>query len=468
MNKIENTIFAITPIDGRYREKVEELSPYTSEAALIKARTEIEAKYLVALSDVGQIRPISENERQFLTELGSNIDESQILRVKELESVTNHDVKAVEYFLRETFEFTSLNDLTNFIHFGLTSEDINNLAIRLMLKRATHEVCVPALDLVIDALVEKANEYKFLPMLGRTHGQSAVGTTLGKEFANFAFRLNKQVRKLEGLQLEGKLNGAVGNYNAQVVASPEIDWLEFSERFVKSLGLEWNLATTQIDPYEDVIEILQCYQRINAVIGDFDQNMWLYIMLDYFTQQPKAGEIGSSTMPQKINPINFENSEGSADMANGYWDVLVRTLPYSRLQRDLTDSTKVRHIGSALALGLLMYKGTLEGLSRVAINTKQLSSDLNNNWAILAEAAQTLLRKADVPDAYKLLERVTKGKKLSQKDWVAWVEGLEIDKDIKARLRGLSPEKYIGNAPKITEMVIERINRSRQHLYQNG
>jgi len=453
---------AISPIDGRYREKVEDLAPYASEMALIKTRVEVEARYLVALSEVGLARPLTDQERETLINLGPNMTLPRAQRVKEIEATTRHDVKAMERAFREFVVGTSLEDVTEMIHFGLTSEDVNNLSYRLMLDRARKEICVPSLDQVVDGFTERARQYKGIPMLARTHGQPAIPTTLGKEMANIAVRLNRQVRKLEDVKLTGKLNGAVGNYNAHVLDAPEVDWITFSQRFVHGLGLEPNLFTTQINPYDDMIELFQALQRVNGVLLDVDQDMWRYISDDWFTQEVKKGEVGSSTMPQKVNPIDFENSEGNVQVANSIWEGMDRKLAVSRLQRDLSDSTTVRNVGVGLAYGLLAYRNTLAGLGRVHPNTELMQRKLNENWTILTEGVQTILRKAGEKDPYSMVATLSRGQRIGRDEWRSWINGLEIAGNVKTKLLELTPETYIGYAEKLTDMALEEIAQSRR------
>jgi len=455
------SLTAISPVDGRYREKVEELVPYASEMALFKTRVEVEATYLVFLSKESLIRPLTDQERETLINLGPNLTIDEVERIKKIEKTTRHDVKATERGIREFVAGTSLKDITEMVHFALTSEDVNNISYRLMFQRATREVCVPVLDKVVDGLVERARQYKGIPMLARTHGQPAVPTTLGKEIANVAVRLNGQVRKLGESRLTGKLNGAVGNYNAQLLAAPEVDWIAFSQKFVESLGLEPNLFTTQINPYEDVIELFQAFQRVNGVLLDFDQDTWRYISDDWFVQEVKKGEVGSSTMPQKVNPIDFENSESNLQTADFLFEGMGRKLAVSRLQRDLSDSSTVRNIGMAMAYGLLAYKNTLAGLARIRPNLEKIGEKLNENWVILTEGVQTVLRRADVEDPYSMVASLSRGQKIGKDEWQTWVSSLEIPLDAKAKLLKLTPETYIGEAEKLTEMALEEIAKSR-------
>jgi adenylosuccinate lyase len=331
-----------------------------------------------------------------------------------------------------------------------------------MLDRARTQIIVPALDQVTDEFVEKAKQYSQTPMLARTHGQPAVPTTLGKEMANIAVRINKQVRKLERARLTGKLNGAVGNFNAHSLAAPEIDWINFSLDFISSLGLEANLFTTQINSYDDVIEMLQIFQRINGVLLDIDQDMWRYISDDWFTQEVKKGEVSSSTMPQKVNPIDFENSEGNVQLANSIWEGMSRKLAVSRLQRDLSDSTTVRNVGTGLGYGLLAYRNTLTGLKRIHPNTNLIKEKLNENWAILTEGVQTVLRLAGEKDPYSMVAGLSRGQRIGQSEWQEWVEGLDVNDEVKRTLKDLTPETYIGYSEYLTEMALDEIANSRK------
>jgi len=453
---------AITPLDGRYRERIVELAPYVSEYGLIRTRFEIEAKYLVALSDVGLVRRLTAKERKTLDSFGASLKLKDAEEVKRIEAETRHDVKAMERAFRGMVEGTSLADLTEMIHLGLTSEDINNLAYRLMLKRASEEVCIPVLDSLVDELIDRAKKYKADPMLARTHGQAAVPTTVGKEIVVFAARLNGQVRELEGQQLTGKLTGAVGNFNALNLAYPEVDWMKFSSKFVESFGLVPNLTTTQINPYEDMIKYFQNYQRICGIIIDFDQDMWRYISDDWFIQEAKKGEVGSSTMPQKVNPIDFENSEGNLTMANGVFETLSRKLTISRLQRDLSDSTTVRNIATTLGFFLVGTKSVLSGLSRVRPNLEKISEGLNHDWSILTEGVQTQLRIAGTDDPYSLIASLTRGGHIDKERWQQWVDGLPIPDAQKASLKKLTPQTYTGLAVELTNRAIVEILASRK------
>lgn len=448
---------AISPIDGRYREKVKELAPYFSEAGLIRTRVEVEARYLVALSDIGVVRPLTTKERKKLESFGPQMRTKDVQRVKEIEDETKHDVKAMERVFRESVAGTSLEDITEMIHFGLTSEDVNNLSYRLMLDRANKGVMQPMLNKITDTLADRAEEYADITMLGRTHGQAAIPTTVGKEFVNTGMRLRRQIDEIEGEQLTGKLNGAIGNFSAHHLARPDIDWIAFSAEFVSSLGLEPNLYSTQINPYDDVISLFQAYQRVNNVLIDFDQDMWRYISDDWFVQEARKGEVGSSTMPQKVNPIDFENSEGNLGIANTMIEFFTRKLSISRLQRDLSDSTVIRNFGTVFAYQLLAYKNTLLGLSKVKPNEEQIQKALNHNWAILTEGVQTVLRTAGVENAYDLIKGLSRGQRIGPKEWKQWVSGLPVAEDVKKKLLALKPQNYLGFVHKLTEMGIDQI-----------
>lgn len=453
-----NELTAISPLDGRYREKVQELANYFSEFALIKTRLELETKYLVTLSEnTDLVRKLTGKEKQTLLNLSHNLTFKQAERVKEIEKTTRHDVKAMERAFREFLAGTSLQDVTEMIHFALTSEDINNLAHRLMISRAIKDVMLPAIGKAIDHLVKKAEENKGVIMLARTHGQPAVPTTLGKELVVFAKRLNEETRKLVKIGLTGKLSGAAGNFNAQALSAPEVNWITFSIKFVKNLGFKPNLSTTQINPYEDIIEIFQTFQRINGIILNLDQDIWRYISDNWFTQKAKKDEVGSSTMPQKVNPIDFENSEGNIQLASSIFEEMGRKLATSRLQRDLSDSTTIRNVGVAMSYSLLAYKNTLLGLGKIQPNQSAINEALNQNWSILTEGVQTLLRREKVKDPYSLIASLVRGKRINQEEWQNWVENLPIKNKLKEKLKNLTPLTYAGYAEKLTEMTITEI-----------
>lgn len=447
---------AITPLDGRYRSRIQELAPFVSEYALIKFRMEIEIKYLLFLSDAGITRKFTNDEKQLLQDYLDQTNIEDIQKVKEKENETRHDVKAMERTLRNMLSGTSLEDQIEMIHLGLTSEDINNIAYRLILIRGT-EVILKILNELIDELVMLAERNKDIPMLARTHGQPAVPTTIGKEISTFAIRLNRQVKKLEMQKLTGKLNGAVGNFNALQYVYQDTDWTEFSEKFISSFGLTPNLFTTQINQYDDVVEFLQIIQRINGIIIDLDQDMWRYISDEWFVQIAKKGEVGSSTMPQKVNPIDFENSEGNLVIAIGLMETMSRKLIISRLQRDLSDSTTVRNYGTFLAYSLLGYKSVITGLSRIQPDIQKIKTVLNNDWSTLSEGLQTLLRKNRYPDPYSFASTLLRGKHLDQTQWIKWVNESNFSEDVTKSLLDLTPENYIGLAVKLTERAIKEI-----------
>ncbi|MBI2621223.1 MAG: adenylosuccinate lyase [Candidatus Levybacteria bacterium] len=444
MKNLINTLNAISPIDGRYRNHVEELSDYSSEFAFIKYRTEIEIRYLIALSKIGIFRKLSNNEQKIFNKLIENLDIDEAEKVKDIEETTRHDVKAIEYYLKEKLSNTTLSDILEFIHFGLTSEDVNNLAIRLMLKDAIQIVILKKLQNLSKEILNQTNKYKKLPMLGRTHGQAALPTTLGKEFLVFYERINIELKILQAFKLKGKLNGAVGNYSALNFAYPKIDWRKFSKDFVTSFGLEVNQTTNQIAPYEDIIYIFQTLQRINGILLDFNQDMWRYISDGWLIQENKKGEIGSSTMPQKINPIMFENSEGNLIIANSLIEGFTSKLPLSRLQRDLSNSTISRNFGLTLAYCLLAYKNCLSGLLRIKVNENKIIDDLNSDWSILSEAVQIYLKKQGVKKGYEILKDLTRGEKMGRDDFLRMVDKLPLNKNQKDELKKLTPQNYIG------------------------
>lgn len=450
---------ALSSLDGRYRTQTAPLSTYLSEFSLIRVRIEVECSYLAALSKNGVIRELTASERKQLESLGPETSLEDVREIKNIEARLKHDVKAVEVYLREKLGQTSLADVVEMIHFGLTSEDINNIAYRLMLKRATENVIAPSLHTLLTKLSELAREYKSTPMLARTHGQPAIPTTLGKELAVFAARLSPQIGLLQKHTFAGKLSGAVGNYNAHLVAHETVDWIAFAKSFTEALGLSHNLITTQTNTYEDIITFFQTIQRINAILVDFDQDMWRYISDGWFIQKAKAEEVGSSTMPQKVNPIFFENSEGNLGLANSMIEFYVRKLPVSRLQRDLSDSTVIRTFGTCLGHSLLAYTATQEGLSRVKPNLKKIEDDLMRDWSVLAEAAQTILRKNGVADPYTLLKGLTRGEDINESGWKEIIKTLPVKDDIKKSLLSLSPKKYIGLAPQIVDQTLVEIQK---------
>lgn len=450
---------ALSPLDGRYLSKLQALAPFVSEHALIKTRFEIEAKYLLALESVGIVRLLTTQEKKQLSEFAKRVSLKVAEEVKDIEKETRHDVKAMERAFRNLVKGSSLEDVTEMIHFGLTSDDVNNMAYRLLLYRGTQGVIIPQLESLLDNITQKAEQYKTLPMLARTHGQPAVPTTLGKELVNTAYRLHKQLGQLKTQKLNGKLTGAVGNFNALQAAYPKINWLRFSRKFVASFDFEPLLFTTQINPYDDVIEYLQILQRINTILIDFDQDIWRYISDGWFVQEAKKGEIGSSTMPQKVNPIDFENSEGNLGLANSIIEFMARKLMISRLQRDLSDSTVMRNIGIVLSYCLLGYQSTLIGLGRIRANETAISEELQRDWTILTEGVQTVLRKEGVADPYSLIAGLSRGKHITEGEWHEWIESLPVEQTIKKELLELTPYSYIGLAVELTEKAIAEIRK---------
>lgn len=439
---------SISPLDGRYRKNVEELDIYFSEMALMKYRVKVEVLYLLALAKVVKIGKINKTKLIFLYEKFSLSDAEKI---KKIEKTTNHDVKAIEYYIKSQSPISNFQK--EFIHFALTSEDVNNLSYSLMLQDGVREVIVPAIKLLNKKIKELAKKYKDIPLLSFTHGQPATPTILGKEMAVFVNRLNRQINNLENIKLLGKLNGATGGYAAHVIAYPKINWLNFSKNFIKSLGLEPNLITTQIESHDSLAEMYDAISRINNIIRDLDCDMWLYISRKIFKQQNKKGEIGSSAMPHKINPIFFENSEGNIGLANALLDFLSNKLPVSRMQRDLTDSTVLRNQGTALAYSLLAYKNTLKALERVEVDKETCQKELNEHWEVLAEAIQTILRKIGYNAPYEKLKELTRGKRIDKYAIAEFIESLDISKSEKQKLKKLTPSSYTGIAKKIVDLI---------------
>lgn len=448
-------LFSISPLDGRYQKKTQPLSEYLSEYALIKTRIEVEIAYLLQLSKYKIIRKITIAEKKKLYELQETFNLQFAEKVKEIESETRHDVKAVERYIRIKLEKTSLNDVIEFVHFGLTSEDINNISYRLMLKRGIEKVILPEYVSLLKSLKELSNKTADVAMLARTHGQSAVPTTLGKEIAVFVSRLEKEIIKIDTSQLTGKLNGAVGNFNALVYVYPKVNWIKFSDDFISQFLLVPNILTTQINTYEDVITIFQSMQRANSVLIDLNQDMWRYISDNWFIQKFKTGEVGSSTMPQKVNPIDFENSEGNLGMANAVIEHFVRKLPISRLQRDLTDSTVIRNIGVVLGYEIVALESLKSGLLRVEVNKKEIEKQLEKDWSILTEGVQTYLRNIGIKDPYVLVAKLTKGKMINKDEWAVWIKELPIEAKHKAYLNKLTPQIYIGLAKEIVKKTLK-------------
>jgi len=456
LKKIEDTmnfsaIIALSPLDGRYQTKVEPLRIYFSEFALIRYRVQVEVAWLKALSNepgIFEVPPFSAETNTQLDKLVTNFSVADGGAVKAIEDATNHDVKAVEYWLKKKLaDNAEITKVAEFIHFACTSEDINNLSHGLMLKSSREQVMLPALDKIINRLIELVHQLADVPMLSRTHGQPATPTTLGKEIANVVFRLQRGRKQLEAVSILAKFNGAVGNYNAHLSAYPELDWEKFAQQFVEKLGLEFNPYTTQIEPHDTIAELFDAYARINTILLDLNRDIWGYISVGYFKQKTKAGEVGSSTMPHKVNPIDFENSEGNLGIANALLRHLSEKLPVSRWQRDLTDSTVLRNMGVALGHTLLAYDSCTKGLNKLDVNPAQLLADLDNTWEVLAEPIQTVMRRYGVANPYEQLKALTRGKSGIAKEALhQFIADLNIPEAEKERLLALTPRNYIGKA----------------------
>lgn len=440
-----DSLYALSPIDGRYRDEVAHLAPFLSEAALMRYRIYVEVEYLIAL------RGLKPAEQTAVRRLWQNFSNRQAEQIKRIEAQTKHDVKAVEYFIKRQLSRTPFKAHLEFVHFGLTSEDINNLAYSLMLRDALRQVYLPALSQLIKLLKQQARRYAGYAMLSLTHGQPATPTTLGKELLVHTLRLQRQYDRLRAIKLLGKFSGATGNWAALQVAYPNINWLTFSKRFVTRLGLDFNPVTTQIESHDRLVETYQALALINSIVRDVDQDMWLYISRGLFVQRQVAGEVGSSTMPHKINPIYFENSEGNCGLANALLNHLAEKLPVSRMQRDLTDSTVLRNQGVALAHSYLALINTLKALNRVQPNKEQLTAELNAHWEVLAEAIQTVMRKLGKPTPYEQLKRLTRGQQLDQTTLHLFIDHLDLPDVEKRRLKQLTPAAYIGLSKKIAE-----------------
>ena len=444
-----STLTAISPVDGRYASKCNELRSIFSEYGLIKYRTTVEVRWLqklAAMPAINEVPTLSAEANTFLDGILSTFDETSASRVKEIEATTNHDVKAVEYFLKESIANNAeLNAVSEFIHFACTSEDINNLSYGLMLTEARAVVC-KWMHEIIEAIRAMAHEYAELPMLSRTHGQPASPTTLGKEMANVVARLKRQKAQFEAVDILGKMNGAVGNYNAHLSAYSDIDWSLTAEQFVSSLGLTWNAYTTQIEPHDYVAEYFDAITRFNTIVLDFDRDIWAYIAIGHFKQKTIAGEVGSSTMPHKVNPIDFENSEGNLGIANALFTHLGQKLPVSRWQRDLSDSTALRSLGMGVAHSLIAYQATLKGISKLEANADNLAADLDANWEVLAEPIQTVMRRYGIDKPYEKLKELTRGRRIKQDDLLVFIDTLELSDAVKAELKQMTPANYIGNA----------------------
>ena len=447
------TLLALSPLDGRYAGKAEALRPIFSEYGLIRARVQVEVEWLLALAaepGIVELTPFPDAAATRLRALASGFSVADAARVKEIERGTNHDVKAVEYFIKERLrDDAELGPALEFVHFACTSEDINNLSYSLMLKQARAEVLDPALHGLGGQLRTMIAEYAGLPMLSRTHGQTASPTTVGKELANVLHRLERQFRQLDGVPMLGKINGAVGNYNAHVVAYPQVDWPTFAQRFVESLGLQFNPYTTQIEPHDGIAELCDVQRRINTILIDLCRDIWGYISLGYFKQSVRAGEVGSSTMPHKVNPIDFENAEGNFGIANALLSHFAEKLPISRWQRDLTDSTVLRALGTAFGHSLIALDALLRGLGKVKANPERLAADLDGAWEVLAEPVQTVMRRHGLANPYEQLKALTRGHGISEQAMREFVAGLDLPEDAKTRLLALTPGSYVGLAAQL-------------------
>jgi adenylosuccinate lyase len=450
-----STLSALSPLDGRYASKTDGLRPWLSEAAFMKQRVQVEVHWLIALSQakLPDFPSFSANAEAVLLKLVADFSDTDAERIKAIEAVTNHDVKAVEYWMKEkVVGHAELEKASEFIHFACTSEDINNTSHGLMLKGARQEVILPKLRELLSALTNLAVVNADVPMLSRTHGQPASPTTLGKEMANVAMRLQRAIANIEKVPLLGKMNGAVGNYNAHLSAYPDVDWEKFSKEVVeKRLGLEFNPYTIQIEPHDYMAELFDAVARANTILLDMNRDIWGYISVGYFKQKTKAGEIGSSTMPHKVNPIDFENSEGNLGIANALLKHLSEKLPVSRWQRDLTDSTVLRNLGTALGHSLLAYDSALKGLGKLETNPERLAEDLNNCWEVLAEPVQTVMRRYGVPNPYEQLKELTRGKGITPEGLRSFIQGLAIPDDAKKLLLEMTPASYIGKATELAK-----------------
>ena len=442
-----NQLTAISPIDGRYRKQVESLAPYFSEFGLIKYRVHIEIEYFIALCEIPlpQLENINKSLFTSLRDIYVNFSEEDALWIKEKERETNHDVKAVEYFIKYKLEKFGIEQYLEFIHFGLTSQDVNNTAIPLSLMEAMNDILIPKLHETIDKIQALATEWAAIPMLARTHGQPASPTRLGKEFQVFVERMERQMDLLKTIPYSAKFGGATGNFNAHHVAYPEISWIDFGNNFVKSLGLTRSKFTTQIEHYDNMAALMDNLKRLNNIVLDLDRDVWTYVSMGYFKQKIKVGEVGSSAMPHKVNPIDFENSEGNIGIANALYEFLAGKLPISRLQRDLTDSTVLRNLGVPIAHQTIALTALLRGLNKLELNQEAINADLENNWAVVAEAIQTILRRENYPQPYEALKALTrKNDKITNKTIAEFIDNLEVSDKIKYELKRITPFNYVG------------------------
>ncbi|HIF9250221.1 TPA: adenylosuccinate lyase [Photobacterium damselae] len=450
-----SALTAVSPVDGRYGSKTSVLRSIFSEFGLLKYRTIVEIRWLqklAATDAIVEVPAFSAEANAYLDRIAAEFSEEDALRIKEIERTTNHDVKAVEYFLKEKVaQVPELHAVNEFIHFACTSEDINNLSHALMLTEAREKVMLPEVRNVIDAIKDLANQFRHVPMLTRTHGQPASPSTMGKEMANVAYRMERQFKQIANVEILGKINGAIGNYNAHLSAYPEIDWHQYSEEFVTSLGVTWNPYTTQIEPHDYIAELFDAFARFNTILLDFDRDVWGYIALGHFKQKTVAGEIGSSTMPHKVNPIDFENSEGNLGLANAIFSHLAQKLPVSRWQRDLTDSTVLRNLGVGCGYAIIAYTSTLKGISKLEVNQAALEAELDRNWEVLAEPIQTVMRRYGIEKPYEKLKELTRGKRVDSEGMRTFIDGLELPEEEKVRLKAMTPATYIGAAVELTD-----------------
>ncbi len=453
----QHALTALSPLDGRYASKVDALRPIFSEFGLIKARVKVEIEWLLALAaepGISELAPFSDAAAQRLRDFADGLSTADAARVKAIEATTNHDVKAVEYLIKERLKNDAeLAPALEFVHFACTSEDINNLSYALMLRDARDQVMLPKLDGLMASLRALAHQHADLPMLSRTHGQTASPTTVGKEIANVVARLDRQRAVLAETPMPGKINGAVGNYNAHVASYPDIDWAEFSRKFVGSLGLTWQPYTTQIEPHDGIAEIADVMKRIDTILIDLARDIWGYISLGYFKQRLKEGEVGSSTMPHKVNPIDFENAEGNFGIANALFEHFAAKLPVSRWQRDLTDSTVLRALGTAFGHALIGFDALSRGLGKLEVNPERLAADLDAAWEVLAEAVQTVMRRHGLPNPYEQLKALTRGQGINKESIRAFVDTLDLPADAKAELMQMTPASYIGVAAKLASEI---------------
>ncbi|MBE0364184.1 adenylosuccinate lyase [Pseudoalteromonas ulvae UL12] len=449
-----SALTAISPVDGRYGSKTSELRSIFSEFGLIKYRVTVEVRWLQALSRaqaIAEVPAFSDQANAILDAIVTDFSEADAARVKEIERTTNHDVKAVEYLLKEKVANNpELNAVNEFIHFACTSEDINNLSHALMLSEARSAVLLPYCDQLLDAIKGLAHQYQAIPMMTRTHGQPASPSTMGKEMANVYARLKRQRDQIANIEMLGKANGAVGNYNAHLSAYPDYDWHAHAEAFITGLGITFNPFTTQIEPHDYIAELFDAVARFNTILIDFDRDVWGYIALGHFKQKTVAGEIGSSTMPHKVNPIDFENSEGNLGLANAIFGHLAQKLPISRWQRDLTDSTVLRNLGVGMGYAVIAYQSTLKGISKLEVNEAKLLEELDQNWELLAEPIQTVMRKYGIEKPYEKLKELTRGKRVNQQIMADFIDGLELPEEAKVEMKKLTPANYIGRAIELT------------------